>query len=138
MEMIKAVLIKNMKSLRKAKGWNQDTLAEKAGYSTSFIADIERGKSWVSPEAIDKLCEALEVSCDKLFAIDEDEGKMFDMPMHKAIKKLLAIPDEVYEKAQKVPHGDQAWGYIIDNLDVAIERLAREKNGNGNNHSNHS
>jgi transcriptional regulator with XRE-family HTH domain len=134
MEVIKKTLIKNMKALRNKKGWNQDKLAEECGYSRGFITDIERGKSWVSPEALDKICDALGVTCDKLFSIDEGQGKMFDMPMNKAIKKLLAIPDEVYEKAQKVPLDDQAWVAVIAALEVAAERIASE-NGNHSNHS---
>lgn len=132
--MIQSTLVKNIRAFRKAKGWNQDDLAEKTGYSTGFIKQIETGRSWVSPESLDKLCTALEVSCDKLFSIEGEEGKMFDMPMNKAIKKLLAIPDEVYEKAQKVPLDDQAWVAVIAALEVAAERIAGE-NGNHSNHS---
>lgn len=136
MEMIQSVLVKNIRALRKAKGWNQDDLAEKTGYSTGFIKQIETGRSWVSPESLDKLCMALEVSCDKLFSVDGEEGKMFDMPMNKAIKKLLAIPDEVYEKAQLVPLNDKAWETVIDALEIAADRIAKKKNSG--NHTNHS
>ena len=131
MEMIKSVLIKNMKALRKAKGWNQDKLAEEAGYSTSFIADIERGKSWVSPEAIDKICKAFDVSCDKLFAIDEEKGKMFDLPMSKAIRKLMAVPDEVYDLAHKL--GDPQspiWEEIAAQLEDEIAYGKKNKGSN--------
>lgn len=120
MEMIKKILIKNIKELRKAKGWNQEKLAEKAGYSSGFIADIERGKSWVSPEAIDAICGALEVSSDKLF-LSVEKGKMFDMPMSKAIKKLSAIPDEVYELGSSFDPNDDVWQDVMGALESALD-----------------
>lgn len=129
MEMIKTVLIKNLKELRKAKGWNQDDLAENAGYSIGFIADIERGKSWVSPEAIEKISEALGVSCDRLFSSDE-KGVMFDMPMSRAIKKLMAIPDSVYELAQGIDENDEAWDTVRSALEIARDRAEKKKVSN--------
>lgn len=130
MEMIKTVLIKNMKALRKAKSWNQDDLAEKTGYSTGFIKEVERGASWVSPEAIDKICDALGVSCDKLFAIDESEGKMFDLPMSKAIRKLMNVPDNIYNLAGELnDSGDDVWADIEETLMIAIEQKKLQRKG---------
>jgi transcriptional regulator with XRE-family HTH domain len=124
MEMIKEVLSRNLRSIRRERGWTQDDLAEKAGYSTSFVADIERGKSWVSPESIERICDALEVSCDRLFSTDRP-GRMFDMPMSKAIKKLLAIPDEVYNRAQEFHPDHEVWGAVIATMNAY--RIIEEK-----------
>lgn len=128
MEMIKNVLIKNMKELRKAKGWNQDDLAEKTGYTRGFIADIERGKSWVSPEAIEAIGAAFGVPCEVLFSSDH-KGVLLDMPMSSAIKKLMAIPDHVYDLAQGISRDDPCWEAIALALEEAQERLQELDNG---------
>lgn len=126
MEMIKSVLIKNMKALRKARGWTQDDLAEETGYSTGFIKDIERGKSWVSPEAIEKIGNALGVTYQTLFS-SEEKDHLLELPMSKAIKRLMAIPDSVYDLAQGIPEDDEAWDTVRSALEIAKERIEREK-----------
>lgn len=124
MEMIKSVLIRNMKLLRKSKGWTQEDLAEKAGFSTGFIKDIERGKSWVSPEAIEAIGAAFGVPCEVLFSSDH-KGVLLDMPMSSAIKKLMAIPDNIYDLAQDLPKDDQCWVAVRLALESARERMEK-------------
>lgn len=126
MEMIKSVLVRNMKAFRKAKGWNQDVLAEKTGYSTGFIKEIERGASWVSPEALEKICEAFDVSYDKMFS-SATEGRMLALPMSRAIQKLMNVPDKVYDLAEKLGPNHEIWEHIEDILSDEIEHGEKDK-----------
>lgn len=51
----------NIKKIRKIKNLSQETLAEKADISPSFLSDIENGKKWGSFETLVSLANALEV-----------------------------------------------------------------------------
>ena len=53
--------IQNIKRLRLQKNLSQETLAEKADISPSFLSDIENGKKWGSFETLVSLANALEV-----------------------------------------------------------------------------
>jgi transcriptional regulator with XRE-family HTH domain len=126
MEMIRALLTRNVRQIRQSRGWSQEELAEITGYSRGFIADIERGKSWVSPEALEKLCEALGVTCEVLFSSDQ-KAQMFDMPVSRAVKKIMAIPDDIFDLAQGISPEDDAWEYVRGALEVAQERIKEKK-----------
>lgn len=124
MEMTKIILGKNMKALRKAKGWNQEDLAEKANYSTGFIKDIERGKSWVSPEALESIADAFKVSIDRLFDPGNREEKISVLPMSHSLKMALNVPDEIYSLAAELgDSSDEVWGDIEKELLIRIEQL---------------
>jgi transcriptional regulator with XRE-family HTH domain len=127
MDMIKSVMVRNIKALRDSKGWNQEDLAEKTGFSVGTIKNIERGKTWVSPETLEAICLAFDISYDKLFSTNGD-GKMFDMPMSKAIRRLMAIPDDIYEMAQEFGPQDEMWEDVRGVLDHHIEKKNLAKN----------
>ena len=55
-----------IQSQRKAHGWTREQLAELAGYSVSFIHEIERGRSGLSSESMKRLSEVFDVSADFL------------------------------------------------------------------------
>ena len=59
--------LKNLKELRKKKGWTQEKLAQEAGISFHTLIKIERGNI-KSPrlETLIKLAGALDVSIDEL------------------------------------------------------------------------
>ncbi|MEW6624380.1 MAG: helix-turn-helix transcriptional regulator [Bacillota bacterium] len=50
-----------VKLLRQEKQWTLNRLAEKTGFSASYLSDIERGRVVPSVEAVKKIAEALEV-----------------------------------------------------------------------------
>ena len=54
-------LAKNLKALRKVKGWNQDDLAEAAGLGVQAIRKLETMRTWVSSDSIEALASALKV-----------------------------------------------------------------------------
>lgn len=61
---------KKLRSYRTERGLTQDELAEKAGISTSFYANIEIGNKGMSLSVIKNLSDALNVSIDSLMTDD--------------------------------------------------------------------
>jgi transcriptional regulator with XRE-family HTH domain len=64
---LRRVLSTNIKHYRGLRKWSQVVLAEKIGMSTNFLADIETGKSWVSPLTLTKLANIFEIEVYELF-----------------------------------------------------------------------
>lgn len=127
MEIIKEILIKNIRDLRKERAWTQEELAEKVGVSTGHLKSVETGRYGVSMELVGKFCEAFQVDPARLFqSLESAPAPVKDLPVSSVLKKLLAVPDDVYEKAQKVSADDPVWGYINDALDLAIERKIKK------------
>jgi transcriptional regulator with XRE-family HTH domain len=130
MEMIKAVLIKNIRQLRKDQKWTQEILAEKTGYSLAHIKDIERGRSGASLDMVEKFCEVFNVKFERIFSSDEGV-KVLDMPMNKAIKKLLMVPDNVYELASEINNPkNEVWDEVQGLLEDALEEIREKKKSN--------
>ena len=50
------------RAARRLLGWSQTRLAKEAGLGVSTVADFERERRMVSPEAADKLQRALEAA----------------------------------------------------------------------------
>jgi transcriptional regulator with XRE-family HTH domain len=121
MEMTKIILRKNLKELRKIKGWNQEDLAEASNYSTGFVADVERGKSWVSPEAIEAFAEALGVNIDRLFAVDMVPIK--PLSIKDAINLASSVPDSFWSVVQEHEMTEEVWAALGD----AIAGTAKKK-----------
>ena len=65
--MIKKALGKRIAALRRAKGFSQEKLGEKSGYSTEFISLVERGVNAPSVEGLDKIAVALGTEIKDLF-----------------------------------------------------------------------
>ena len=59
-------LAKNMRLLRRERGWSQEALAHEADLHRTYVSDIERGARNPSLTAIDKIARALGVSCGDL------------------------------------------------------------------------
>lgn len=52
--------------LRKAKGWSQEELADRAGIHRTFVSQIERATKRSTIDTVDKLAKALGVRCGDL------------------------------------------------------------------------
>lgn len=57
---------KRVKLLRKEKGWSQDALADRMGFTKSFVSKIENGKKKISLDHVDQLAHILDVSPEDL------------------------------------------------------------------------
>ena len=61
------LLAERIKSLRRAKGWSQEQLAERASMQRSYLADLERGYRSPSVRTLVKVANAPSVSVPRLF-----------------------------------------------------------------------
>lgn len=73
------ILGENIKRIRKAKGLNQDTLAELVGIEIKSLSLIETGKGFVSAKTLEKLTKVLNISAAELFedSTDKDTEKIY-------------------------------------------------------------
>lgn len=69
----------NIRNHRKLRGLTQEQLAEKAGISTSFCANIERGNKGISLFVLKHISDILEVSVDRLMSAEDDYDYMQDI-----------------------------------------------------------
>ena len=67
-EDILKVLGKNIKKVRKEKGYTQDYVAEQINVSTDLLRSIENGRNIGSLSTVLNLCNFLEISPNYLFA----------------------------------------------------------------------
>jgi transcriptional regulator with XRE-family HTH domain len=59
-------LAKNLRLLRRKKGWSQEAFAEEAGLHRTYISDLERASRNPTIAAVDKLAAALGVTVGQL------------------------------------------------------------------------
>jgi transcriptional regulator with XRE-family HTH domain len=65
---LRAVLAKNIRSLRKERGLSQESLADEAGLHRTYIGSVERAERNVSIDSIEKISKALKVSGARLLS----------------------------------------------------------------------
>lgn len=110
------------KNLEKARGeMSRKELAKKAKVTYQHIYEIEEGLKNPSLKVLAKVAEALGINPAILF---EDENKQLATidSVHRFTKKILSIPDDVYNLAAKVKLNDPQWESVRAALEVAIER----------------
>ncbi len=99
---IQECLAKNLKFYRKQKNLTQGQLAEKCNTSTNYIATIETGKKYPSPNTLERIAEALEINAIDLFQIEiknekvtlNHEFEKLKENLRFSVNKLL---DEIFE-----------------------------------------
>ena len=67
---LRELLAQNIKKYRKMQGLSQESLAEKAGTSTTHIGMIEIGKKFPSPKMLEQIAGALGIDTPELFATE--------------------------------------------------------------------
>lgn len=63
---VRSRLAANVKSLRKARGWSQEALAEEAGLDRTYISGIERKVKNPTVTVVERIAEALGCSLGAL------------------------------------------------------------------------
>lgn len=53
------ILARNMRRLRKEKGWSQEELAHRAGIHRTYLSGVERSERNISIDNIEKIAKAL-------------------------------------------------------------------------------
>lgn len=71
----------NLRRIRTERGYTQEQLSEIAGISTSFYANIERGKKGMSVFVLHDLAHALDVSTDCLMSEKCEIAGVHDIEM---------------------------------------------------------
>lgn len=66
----------NLLNIRSQRGFTQDDVAEKAGISTSYYANLERGNKSMSLLVLRKLADALEVSTDSILYVSTSQSRL--------------------------------------------------------------
>ncbi|WP_019639979.1 helix-turn-helix domain-containing protein [Paenibacillus fonticola] len=82
-----------IRTLRKEKGYTQESLSEKSGIHVTYISDIERGERNISMETLEKVISALEVNPVEVFRIEgiEDIEERADrQELIEALNSLLS------------------------------------------------
>jgi transcriptional regulator with XRE-family HTH domain len=62
------ILARNLRVLRRARGWSQEMMAEKCGLHRTYVGAIERGERNVTLETLNDLAVALGVSPAELIS----------------------------------------------------------------------
>lgn len=87
----------NLRKYRTQNGYTQEALAEKAGISTTFYANIERGGKGMSVFTLKKLSDSLEISTDYLLN-KETSGtrlKNIEMMLENKPEKFLLMVEKI-------------------------------------------
>lgn len=64
-----------VRALRKARGLTQEALADRAGLTTNYVGDMERGERNVSVRALWQLADGLGVPASELLREAEKQSK---------------------------------------------------------------
>lgn len=59
-------LAERVRTLRRAKGWSQEELADRAGLHRTFVSQVERNLKNTTIQSTEKLARALEVTLGEL------------------------------------------------------------------------
>lgn len=95
-----------MRQVRKSHNMSREQLAERAGVSSKFIYEIERGMKGMSAETVSKIAKALGESCDFLINGQDEEGdsrekvlniiEQYDDKQVTALLHLLQAADDIH------------------------------------------
>jgi transcriptional regulator with XRE-family HTH domain len=91
---IRQLLAVNMKTYRKTLGLSQTKLAEKIDTASNYIAMIETGKRFPTPQMIERIALALEVDTPELFLREIPESN----PIKAIHEQILADIDQILGK----------------------------------------
>lgn len=92
-----------IRQLRKERGWSQNDLAEKLGVDPGQISRYENGHIAPSADAIVRLAEALDVSCDYLL-VEDAPRRPFRAPEHALGEHLTGLDELTDEDLHALLH----------------------------------
>ena len=114
------MLKEKLRQYRQAKGWTQDDLAKRSGYSRSSIINWEKGTRAPRTADIDKLAIVLGIQPRNLLVDDTEDAKGNDIPTGTWL-----LPQGLGEGAEEHNTGNFAyWGGVLD----TATNLADSKN----------
>ena len=105
--MLKREMGKRLEEVRESRGLTREEVAEKAGISTKFLYEVERGKKGISAQTLLRLAKTLSVSCDYLLvgketAVKQSFGKenikkQFNKRQMELVEEVLELIYEISE-----------------------------------------
>lgn len=103
MTLVHQVIARNVKQARKRIGLSQADVARGAGFSDSYLSEIERARTNPSAEALERIAETLGLRPYQLL-LEEDEWELRDRletvtSMHRDLKNgLNSMLDETLRR----------------------------------------
>jgi transcriptional regulator with XRE-family HTH domain len=91
---LQELLALNMKIYRGALGLSQAKLAEKVNTAPNYIALIEMGKRFPSPQMLDRIAAALEVDSPRLFSARRSEEEFIQQVRDNIITDIERVITE--------------------------------------------
>ena len=105
--MLKHEIGKRLEKVREGRGMTREEVAEKAGISTKFLYEVERGKKGISAQTVVRLAKTLSVSCDYLLIGEEvmvtdslgnnDIKKQFNKRQKELVDEVVRLIYEISE-----------------------------------------
>ena len=88
---------------RQARGLTVVDLAERAGFSASYISQLERGQVNISVSALKKIADVLDVQLVSLFEDDSKDGDSNRIVVRKNERKTITYPGSNVRNELLVP-----------------------------------
>ncbi len=70
---LRAVVARNLRVLRKQKGFTQEALADQAGINRNYVGQIEREEKSPTIDVLEKISAALKISPQSLLNVKKEE-----------------------------------------------------------------
>ena len=98
---LRGILGNNIKRCRLKNNLSQMALADKVDISTNFLSDIERCKTWISPNTLVKLAAVLNIEPYELFKADallsNTEKSVLQQYADENLKAVLSVMNQIRE-----------------------------------------
>ena len=106
-------LAKNIRRLRKARGWSQEKLARKIDSDKTYISRLERGKRSAGIDVQERLCSAFQV----------DQGELFrsESEWYVPREKEMAVHQQDPERYDVGLSREEARARLIGQLDKILD-----------------
>jgi transcriptional regulator with XRE-family HTH domain len=128
---IRDVVCRNYNRLVEASPLSQREIAKRVGVDPSTLQRWRTGDSFPELPNIEKLALVLGVNALEFYNTDERLMHTQSQPVSTIFKKIMAIPDEVYEEASKIPRSHErskvAWGQVMVILKKAQREIEEEE-----------
>ena len=105
--MLKHEMGKRLEKVRESRGMTREEVAERAGISTKFLYEVERGKKGISAQTVVRLAKTLSVSCDYLLIGEEtmvvqsfgndNNKKQFNRRQKELVEEIVRLIYEINE-----------------------------------------
>ena len=85
-----------IRTARENAGYTREKFAELLDVSTSYMAEVERGRAGISVKTLIKICNVLGLSADYvLFGKERDTDSILIEKIHRLDEKYLTLLDKI-------------------------------------------